>query len=78
MSVVQTPNGAIDNSSEMGYTLSHEHIFVHDERLVPIFQAYGMKRLSFKVTGKIIQAYEAGVRTIWMHLFLETEEMLRF
>ncbi len=31
MSVVQTPNGAIDSSSEMGYTLSHEHIFVHDE-----------------------------------------------
>ena len=64
MSVVQTLNGAID-SSEMGYTLSHEHIFVHDEGLVSNFPSVWNEEFVIqKSREKIIQAYEAGVRTI--------------
>ena len=60
MSVVQTLNGAID-SSDMGYTLSHEHIFVHDEGLVSNFPSVWNEAFVIqKAREKILQAYETG------------------
>lgn len=78
MSVVQTLNGAID-SSEMGYTLSHEHIFVHDEGLVSNFPSVWNEAFVHKSHGKkLFRLMRLVYVRFWMHLFLETEEMLRF
>lgn len=64
MSTVQTLNGPID-TSELGYTLAHEHIFVSDEGLIQNFPSvWNEEFVCQKAREKLTQAYETGVRTI--------------
>lgn len=64
MSIVQTLRGPID-STQLGYTLAHEHVFVSDEGLLSNFpSAWNEELVIQKAREKIAEAYEAGVRTI--------------
>ncbi len=64
MSTVQTLRGPID-SAQLGYTLAHEHVFVSDEGLVQNFpRVWDEAFVIEKAREKLMQAYEAGVRTI--------------
>lgn len=64
MAIIQTLNGPID-TSEMGYTLSHEHVFVADEGLISNFPGVWDEEFVIqKAREKIMEAYNAGIRTI--------------
>lgn len=64
MAKIHTLRGAID-SSDLGYTLSHEHIFVHDEGVVAAFpQVWDQSLAVRKAREKLMQVYDCGVRTI--------------
>lgn len=64
MSTIQTLTGPID-TSEMGYTLAHEHIFVSDEGLIHNFPSvWNEDFIIQKAREKLTQAYKAGIRTI--------------
>ena len=64
MSTVQTLRGPID-SSQLGFTLAHEHVFVSDEGLIQNFpKVWDEEFVIQKAREKLTQAYQAGVRTI--------------
>lgn len=64
MATIQTLFGTID-SADMGYTLSHEHIFVADEGLLHNFPSVWKKDFVVETARRKMQeAYDAGIRTM--------------
>lgn len=65
MKLIPTVNGPVD-SSLLGVTLAHEHIFVHSEGVISNFPHLWDREASIQLARqKLTAAYEAGVRTIW-------------
>lgn len=64
MARVNTLRGPVD-SSELGYTLAHEHVFVHDEGVISNFPHIWDEDRAFSLARmKVMAAYECGVRTM--------------
>lgn len=63
MSIVQTYRGPVDTSA-LGYTLMHEHLFPVDEGLLMNFPAIWDEVYIDKAREKLTELYRAGVRTI--------------
>lgn len=64
MKTIPTVTGAIA-TTEFGFTLSHEHVFVHDEGVIANFpHIWNRKQAIESARNKLQAAYDAGVRTI--------------
>lgn len=64
MKTIPTVTGAIA-TREFGFTLSHEHVFVHDEGVIASFpHIWNRKQAIESARNKLQAAYDAGVRTI--------------
>ena len=65
MKSIPTFNGPVE-AAQLGVTLAHEHIFVHDEGVVSNFPHLWDRQAAIALARrKLTAAYEAGVQTIW-------------
>ena len=66
MTIVQTVTGPVDHS-ELGVTLSHEHLGLESPGLPQQYPWLYDREASIKrITAKVVEAREAGVETIVM------------